>query len=138
MVDLIFTSFPPSQYLLSNWNELFEKYTRKCNQQCRSTVENGVVWRMKTGRELPERAYQALPALEMTVNTDNIGNRCDRCKSRKSKCIETVRGSCARCLQNSVSCHFSRFVFLGDLYTEFMKHTLTRAENEHLPARNSR
>ncbi|QGA14473.1 hypothetical protein EYB26_002127 [Talaromyces marneffei] len=33
---------------------------------------------------------------------------CDRCKSRKSKCIETIRGSCTRCLRNSLSCHFSR------------------------------
>lgn len=33
---------------------------------------------------------------------------CDRCKSRKSKCIETPSGVCERCLRGSHPCRFAR------------------------------
>ncbi|KAH8681709.1 fungal-specific transcription factor domain-containing protein [Xylariales sp. PMI_506] len=33
---------------------------------------------------------------------------CDRCKARKSKCIEVASGICRRCQQNSLSCRFER------------------------------
>ncbi|RKK42628.1 hypothetical protein BFJ66_g10389 [Fusarium oxysporum f. sp. cepae] len=33
---------------------------------------------------------------------------CDRCKARKSKCIETRPGSCQRCQASNLSCHFEK------------------------------
>ncbi|EXA32825.1 hypothetical protein FOVG_15973 [Fusarium oxysporum f. sp. pisi HDV247] len=33
---------------------------------------------------------------------------CDRCKARKSKCIETRPGSCQRCQASNLTCHFEK------------------------------
>ncbi|KAF1924095.1 uncharacterized protein M421DRAFT_425108 [Didymella exigua CBS 183.55] len=33
---------------------------------------------------------------------------CTHCKARKSKCIETSRGICQRCMQSSLNCEFER------------------------------
>lgn len=39
---------------------------------------------------------------------------CTYCKARKSKCIETFRGACERCMQSSMKCEFERSLSTPD------------------------
>lgn len=40
--------------------------------------------------------------------------RCDRCKARKSKCIEATPGACERCLKSALSCQFEKDLSSGE------------------------
>lgn len=40
----------------------------------------------------------------------DLCTRCDRCKARRSKCIEISPGRCQRCQANNLSCHFEKYV----------------------------
>lgn len=46
-------------------------------------------------------------------NRKRAPRACTYCKARKSKCIETSRGRCQRCIQSSLSCEFEREQSIG-------------------------
>ncbi|KAH7023884.1 fungal-specific transcription factor domain-containing protein [Ilyonectria destructans] len=41
-------------------------------------------------------------------NRKRAPRACDRCKARKSKCIESLAGTCQRCSLNNLACRFER------------------------------
>ncbi|KAM5359217.1 hypothetical protein ACJZ2D_014644 [Fusarium nematophilum] len=41
-------------------------------------------------------------------NRKRAAQACDRCKARKSKCIDSAPGMCQSCLQNNLTCRFER------------------------------
>ncbi|KAI1028645.1 hypothetical protein LB503_002108 [Fusarium chuoi] len=43
-------------------------------------------------------------------NRKRAPRACDRCKARKSKCIESSPGICQRCEAGQLSCRFDRYV----------------------------
>ncbi|RKK67478.1 hypothetical protein BFJ69_g14480 [Fusarium oxysporum] len=53
-------------------------------------------------------AIAGVVALQTPAGSAQPERSCDRCKARKSKCIETRPGSCQRCQASNLSCHFEK------------------------------
>lgn len=63
---------------------------------------------MRIARERPERE-KYFPDVRRSTGRANGCRRCDRCKARKSKCIESLAGTCQRCSLNNLACRFERY-----------------------------